>query len=171
MLADVLLATKARLTAAGVTTPFLIGKQFVKQHGEGGNRLVVVPNEDSFGAGTTQDFNGLGRQKPLLTRTAGAEVHVWGVAPDRKADTASADAMRAAEVLLHLFIRELRAVVRGQWKAASGRWNNDVADNVFGAEYVLQITVDIPVVAAQLQALPAGAIDTTFTIGNTSEAG
>jgi hypothetical protein len=173
MLADVITAVRARLAAAGVSTPLLLGKTHLKRHGEGGDRLVIIPNDDQFGAGATQDFNGPGggpRNKPLITRMAGAEVHVWGVPPNPKAPNADLDAQAAAETLLHAFIRELRNECRGQWKAVSGRWNNEIADLVYGAEYILQVTVDVPVVAVAKRPLPQGTtITTTTLLGNTSE--
>lgn len=174
MLSDVITAVRARLVAAGVSTPLLLGRTHLKRHGDGGDRLVIIPSDDSYGAGATQDFNGPGpgpRNKPLITRMAGAEVHVWGTAADFKAANADLDAVAAAELLLHAFVRELRNECRGQWKAVSGRWNNDIADLVYGAEYILQITVDVPVTAVAKTPLPSGTtITTSALLGNTSEA-
>lgn len=173
MLSDVITAVRARLVAAGVATPLLLGKTHLKRHGEGGDRLVIIPSADSFGAGATQDFNGPGqnpKNKPIITRSAGAEVHVWGAPPDLSSETADLEAVAAAETLLHAFIRELRNECRGQWKAVSGTWNNEVRDLVYGAEYILQITVDVPVAAVAKTPLPEGTtITTTARLGDTSE--
>ena len=169
MLADVLTATQAKLIAAGVTSPFLVGRRHLAdKNTSGGNRIVVIPNEDSFGAGKTQDFNskvGPGSQPARMTRMAGAEVHVWGVPSSATSPTADLESMAAAETLLHAFVLQLRSVVRGQWTAVSGHWNNDIKDVVYGQEYILQITVDIPVVDVFSPPLPVGAaLSTTASI-------
>ena len=161
MLSDVLGNVKDRLTAAGITTPFLVGRRWLAdKNTAGSNRIVVVPTSDSFGAGKTQDFNsktGPGMRAARLTRTAGAEVHVWGVPTLATSPTADLESMAAAEQLLHAFVLQLRAVVRGQWTAAGGDWNNEIRENVFGQEYVLRIEVDVPVVDAFQPPLPVGA--------------
>jgi len=173
MLSDVLTAVATNLTAAGVTSPFLVGRRHLPQAGKGGNRIVVIPNEDTFGAGKTQDFNsktGPGMQAARVTRMAGAEVHVWGTPTSPTSPTADLESMAAAEALLHAFVLQLRAVVRGQWSANSGHWNNDTKDVTYGQEYVLQITVDIPVVDTFMPPLPMGttlSTSTTIAPGNT----
>jgi hypothetical protein len=164
MLADVLTAVQAKLTAAGITSPFQVGRRFLAQKGVGGNRIVVIPNDDTFGAGKTQDFNsktGPGVQPARITRMAGAEVHVWGVPSSATSPTADLESMAAAEVLLHAFVLQLRAVVRGQWSAVSGHWNNEIRDVGYGQEYILQITADIPVVDVFFSPLPVGTTVTT----------
>jgi hypothetical protein len=175
MLSDVFTQVQANLTAAGITSPFLVGRRHLAEKGTGGNRIVVIPNEDTFGAGRTQDFNsktGPGMQAARITRVCGAEVHVWGVPTSPTSLTRDVESMAAAEALLHAFVLQLRAVVRGQWSVASGRWNNETKDVSYGQEYVLQITVDVPVVDAFLPPLPVGtAIATTATVapGNSPE--
>lgn len=167
MLSDVLANVEDRLIAAGVTSPFLEGIEHLAAK-TATDRIVVIPNEDSFGAGKTQDFNsrtGPGAQPARITRMAGAEVHVFGVPTSATSPTAKREAMRAAEVLLHAFIIQLRAVTRGQWAAVSGHWNNETRDVTFGKEYVLQITVDIPVVDVLSPPLPVGTkVSTSATI-------
>lgn len=173
MLRHVIDSVRERLVAAGVTAPLLIGKQHLHQHGDGAARFVIIPANDTFGAGTTQDFNGLGgraAQRPLVTRAAGAEVHIWGVPSDPKADTAPLDAIEATENLLHAFVRELRNVTRGQRSSISGSWNNEIKDLAYGAEYVLQVSVDVPVTEIAKPALPAGTtVTTTVHMGDKSE--
>ena len=167
MLSDVLTATAAKLTAAGVTSPFLVGRRHLAEK-TGTNRIVVIPNDDTFGAGKTQDFNsrtGPGAQPALITRMAGAEVHVFGVPSSATSPTADLESMAAAEQLLHAFVLQLRSIVRGQWSASAGHWNNETKDVTFGQEYVLQITVDIPVVDVFAPPLPVGtALATSATI-------
>lgn len=176
MMTDILTATQGKLTAAGVTTPFLIGRRFLADKNTAGkNRIVAIPNDDTFGAGRTQDFNGgtsPGRKSPRVTRIAGAEIHLWGVPITADSPTRDAEAMAAAEVLLHAFVLQFRAVVRGQGGPVSGHWNNDIKDVTFGQEYILQVTVDIPVTDILYPALPVGsAITTTATVapGNNPE--
>jgi hypothetical protein len=174
MLSDVIANVAQRLDAAGVSTPVLIGRRWLPQSNvDSSGRIVVIPNDDSFGAGATQTFNGLGaRQRMLMTRRCGAEVHIWGVPADPTAPMADLEAMAVVEALLHAFLRELRAITRGQLEVGPGRWNNDGGyDLIYGAEYIVQILVDVPVTDVARETPPQGSgVQTAFGMGSTSEA-
>jgi len=176
MLIDVIDNVAVRLLARGITAPVLFGGEHIKAHGAGGVRIVVDPTEDTFGDGPTFDFNGehSARQKGRISRAAGADVWLWGVPTDPKASTAKRESIASAEALLHAFLHALREVVRGQYRLLRGRWLTpaEAGAVVYGAAYVVAISVDVPVVDPALLPLPTPTtFDPTFHLGASTEAG
>ncbi len=181
MLSDVVVALRARLVAINVSAPVLIGRRHVRQTGnassfaaaDGGGRIVFVPADDEYYAGPTQDFNGPGggpQNKILITRGAGARVHIW-VPPSPVAADKDLDSMAKVEALTHIFLREWREILRGsKWVPTAAGWNNEAPEtHAFGLEYVMTVNVDVPIEGVTKTLLPEGTtITTTASMGEHS---
>lgn len=159
---------RERFVAESITAPIFFGRRHWLQTGnespstaaDGGGRVVVFGTDDAFGMGKTQDFNGglKGRQRTITTADCGIEVRIW-VPPSAAVAEADRELDCAVKVsrLTKAFIRELWNITKGQWRVASGRWNNDPEEtHLYGVEYITQLGVDVPVVTKATTALPQG---------------
>jgi hypothetical protein len=107
----------------------LLGWEALAEHGAP-PRVAVVPSGDSFGA---SDQNGRNPQ-PFRMRVMSLEWHVWGVDYD--------SALRLADQVLDAIDR----AATGLWQAISGKWTKGTLVNVYGREYVLTTTIELPIV-------------------------
>lgn len=112
------------------------------------NSIVWVPVQDTFGVpmGYSGNF-ALNNPRPIWTREATIEVHIWGADPGGPAATWS-DHMDATEDLLE---RTLQAIQQQKftdffYTARNGTWQNQNGELVrLGAMYVLLIDALLPV--------------------------
>lgn len=107
----------------------LLGYEALAEHGAP-PRVVVVPPRDTFGA---SDQNGANPQ-PIRSRLMGLEWHVWGATYD--------DALRLADEVMV----SLDKAATGLWEAVSATWQKGTLVNVYGREYILTTTVELPIV-------------------------
>jgi hypothetical protein len=125
-------ALEDRFEDAGVPCTFRRDPENVERNDDF-PRIVFVPTQDAFGP---KDSTGQAAINPksIGTRTAGFDVHLWGAT------------FSATEILLNEFVRQLRVDTMGVYKLARGLWTDTTKIARRGREYVLSVTIDLPIV-------------------------
>jgi hypothetical protein len=122
-LARVLAAVEAQL--AGVT--FHTGAKYLAAQ-DSPPRIVWVPTRDAFGPATKGGTN----PRPLRTRSAGVEAHVWG------------SDLEATETLVHQVVAALHRAAHGSYEVRQASWEQpEWLDR--GELCVVALAVAIPV--------------------------
>lgn len=160
MLEDLIDRVRQDFVASKCPAPVYFGKEYEDENATP-NRVVFWPTADTFGNANPAfiPFNGPGSNlQSLLTIFSGAECHIWGAAPPQadptqqlRADYGVLNALRN-QTLLSL-IRQAQGIVA----LVGGNTRQEVIHDRLGLVYVLQFTVQIPVVDIDF---PTGAITT-----------
>lgn len=152
MLEQVITAVSADFVARGVACSVLFDKQFLTEN-SAPPRIVVVPTRDKFKttpqiarpAGTQPGFAGGANPRPLRARLAGADAHIWAVAPKQQRPEEQLAANYAAlGALLNQFVASLNRVAAGAWELDSGEVDQRTVMVRYGLVYRLSFTVEIP---------------------------
>lgn len=154
MLADVMPLIAAKLVERGVNAPLLDGREALPQD-TGASRYVWIETAHSFAPRRAS-----GNPQALLTCMAGCELHVLGVSAAPAATPAQHRAV--ALELARKFLVALHRVAEGSYELSSGTLQND-GELVYGAEYVLQFAVAIPIVDDEWPTVKLGPSDFVST--------
>ena len=96
-------------------------------------RILWVPSEDEYGPPVSKGERPVSMPGSAFTKLAGFDIHVWG------ADET------ATEELNRLFIEVCHLCIGGAFDIKSGSWEKDGETAENGIEYVLLITLKLPV--------------------------
>lgn len=148
MISDVITGVRAELAERGVPAEVLDGEEHLPRNnadGEVGQRVVFIETADTY---PPLGMTGSGKNPPAkLLRAAGAVVHIWGVSA--AADATPDDHRATTRTLLHQVLLAIRKAGGGSsnmgMEFTGGEWTRG-GENRYGAEYVLQIVVKVPVV-------------------------
>lgn len=153
MLEQIITAVSSDFVERGVACTVLFDKQFLETNGSP-PRIVVVPTRDKFKTtpqiarpvGTQPGFAGGANPRPLRARLAGADAHIWAIAPKQQRPDEQLDANYAAlGALLNQFVASLNRVAAGAWELDSGEVDQRTLVVRYGLVYRLSFTVEIPV--------------------------
>lgn len=129
----------------------LLGEQFNADHAEP-NRVVIIPTADTFSPRDVSvmprgERNGFLNPRPLLTRSIGADVHIWAGAPEQRDPSSQIDADFAQlDAMINTFLASLHGACAGLYQLSGGSSVTGQAVHARrGLRYVLQCTVAIPI--------------------------
>lgn len=147
MLSDVLSAIHAEIAAIGGLPVPIVDDAAVAEDHVDVPRIVEVPSKDTFGMNVP--MSSAGASRAIRTRFAGWEIHFWGAT---RSDT---------EILLHDYILAAQRQAYGTITLGSGTWNRRTRIAQRGFEYILNMTVEVPILDTPLTLAPS---DTKATI-------
>lgn len=154
MLADVMASVAAKLAEQGVTASLVDGRENLSRD-VGASRFVWFDSADEY-----EPRRASGNPPSFMTRNAGCEVHVHGVVAS---STATLKEHRAVmNALVHQFLFALHRVAEGSYRIRGGSMEDD-GELVYGAVYVLQFSVAIPVVGETWASVKLDAGDVVST--------
>lgn len=142
-------AITKNLTVAGVTLTdgaVLLGEENL--HADSSPpRVVMIPRTEAWGDRDAADrTRNAYVYSPLFTRLVNFETHLWGADYD------------STEDLLNQVIRAAHVATAGIIGVERGRWNTDSELAKLGREYVVEITIAVPVTSAAATVQPGGTI-------------
>lgn len=106
-------------------------------------RVVLVPSRDRFEGVLGRVPVGTAEPAPLLSNSAGIEVHIWGKPSDPATDPDYSFGYTETEELRDLFVSALVDSVGQGYTADGGYWIGGEMDA--GKVYVLNISVGTPI--------------------------
>lgn len=103
-------------------------------------RIVWVPGREVIAGPHAQGGDGVSNPRPLRTRHAQVQVHVWGA----HATDAALD-LGVTEVLANHLVAAINDVCHGAWDTHSASWDTGQASTTRkGMVYVLDLELQIP---------------------------
>jgi hypothetical protein len=103
-------------------------------------RIVWVPGREGIAGPHAQGGDGVFNPRPLRTRHAQVQVHVWGA----HATDAALD-LGATEILANHLVAAINDVCHGAWDTHSASWDTGQASTTRkGMVYVLDLELQIP---------------------------
>jgi len=144
-LADFFDAVQTRMAATltGLSLPvptFRTGADKLDMQ-DGPPRIVWVPMREQIQGPHAQGGDGVRNPRPLRSRHAQIEVHVWqkGAAADGSQDLA------ATEALVGHLVAAINDVAWGVWNATAGDWTTGQASATrLGMVYILSLEIQVP---------------------------
>lgn len=131
-------ATNHLALDGGATIDSKVGEEHLNRQDAAPPWLVWVPTRDTFGPPRNR-ASSLKVPKPLLTRLAGVDLHVYAV------DTVGTDHLGATETFVNRVLYALAEVLQSDLSVEGGEWEAvDVAQ--YGRGYVLHLRIAIPVI-------------------------
>lgn len=131
------------LPGIGVLSWTRLGSKYVYEYKDF-PRIVAVPTKDSFGPPEKFGVN----PKSELTTREGFDIRIWAMNYDQ------------CRAFKSQFILSLRYVCGGACAVVAGSWTPNADRNRRGEEYVLQVTIDTPVVHPTLDEVQIDASST-----------
>lgn len=128
------------LTGLSLTVPqYLVGADKLQNQGSP-PRIVWVPGRENVAGPHAQGGDGVSNPRPLRTRHAQVQVHVWGAhATDEAQDLA------ATEVLAGHLVAAINDVCHGAWGLTGASWDTGQASTTRrGMLYVLDVELQVP---------------------------
>lgn len=171
MLSDVFDKLCANFAAYGCPAQLFLGGQFSEQH-TAPLRIVFVQGEDAFNPPNASVLGGnpaLTRQainpRPIATRTCGVKAELWATAPQQRDPGAQYRADLAyLDALINTTIAALQQTVAGLTVLGGGASSeNNVDAGRAGLGYVLNLSVDVPIIDAPWPAQQLSVCSTTWT--------
>lgn len=136
--------TKMTATLTGLPVPeavplFAVGEDKLTIE-DAPPRIVFVPRHETIRGPHSQGGDGIRNPRPLRTRHATVQIHVWGaaVAP-------ATDDFAATEKLVNHLVAAIHDVAHGVHEELSGNWSTAQASSTrLGLVYVLEMQIEIP---------------------------
>lgn len=145
----------ADFVAESVPCTVLYGPDHMAEHHAIAPRIVIVPTDDTYGAAQYVQQNAFPsgnmadgqNPRPILTRIEGARATIWARGATQSDATlqqrADYDALHA---LINQFILSLHRANPGNYNVSSGNTTETTRVDRFGYVYVLNFSVNVPII-------------------------